>query len=54
MKAEDTSFLNLLGGGSRQFVIPVFQRQYSWTETQSSQLLGDVVRVARRDRKSVV
>ena len=34
MKAEDTSFLNLLGGGSRQFVIPVFQRQYSWTETQ--------------------
>jgi hypothetical protein len=48
MKAEDTSFLNLLGGGSRQFVIPVFQRQYSWTETQSSQLLGDVVRVARR------
>ncbi len=48
MKAEDTSFLNLLGGGSRQFVIPVFQRQYSWTETQSSQLLGDVVRVAKR------
>ena len=48
MKAEDTSFLNLLGGGSRQFVIPVFQRQYSWTETQCSQLLGDVVRVARR------
>lgn len=48
MKAEDTSFLNLLGGGARQFVIPVFQRQYSWTETQSSQLLGDVVRVARR------
>lgn len=50
MRAEDTSFLNLLGGGSREFVIPVFQRQYSWTETQSSQLLGDVVRVARRPR----
>ena len=48
MKAEDTSFLNLLGGGSRQFVIPVFQRQYSWTETQCSQLLGDVIRVAKR------
>lgn len=48
MKAEDTSFLNLLGGGPRQFVIPVFQRQYSWTETQCSQLLGDLVRVARR------
>lgn len=32
MKAEDTSFLTLLGGGQRQFVIPVFQRDYSWTE----------------------
>jgi len=48
MKAEDTSFLNLLGGGPRRFVIPIFQRQYSWTEMQCSQLLGDVIRVARR------
>ena len=42
MKAEDASFLNLLGGGFRQSVIPVFERQYSWTEA----LLADVVRVA--------
>lgn len=48
MKAEDTSFLNLLGGGQRQFVIPVFQRDYSWTEAQCSQLLADLLRVAER------
>ena len=29
LKAEDTSFLNLLGGGSRQFVIPVFQNMFA-------------------------
>lgn len=48
MKAEDTSFLTLLGGGQRQFVIPVFQRDYSWTETQCGQLLSDLLRVAER------
>lgn len=48
MKAEDTSFLNLLGGGQRQYVIPVFQRDYSWTEAQCSQLLQDVLTVAKR------
>jgi hypothetical protein len=48
MKAEDTSFLTLLGGGQRQFVIPVFQRDYSWTEAQCGQLLSDLARVSER------
>jgi hypothetical protein len=42
LKAEDTWFLNLFGGVSRQFGLPVFQRQDSWTHTQSSQWFGDV------------
>lgn len=46
MKAEDTLLLHWLGGGQRQFVIPVFQRDYSWTELQCRQLLDDVTRVA--------
>ncbi|MDP2449631.1 MAG: DUF262 domain-containing protein [Polaromonas sp.] len=45
MKAEDSFLFHLLGGGQRQFVIPVFQRDYSWSETQCRQLLNDVVRV---------
>jgi hypothetical protein len=48
MKAEGTSVLTLLGGGQRQFVIPVFQRDYSWTEAQCGQLLSDILRVAER------
>lgn len=48
MKAEDTSFLTLVGSGQRQFIIPVFQRDYSWTEAQCAQLLTDVQRVAAR------
>lgn len=46
MKAEDTLLLHWLGGGQRQFVIPVFQRDYSWNEVQCRQLLNDVMRVA--------
>ena len=48
MKAEDTPFLSLLGGGQRQFVIPVFQSDYSWTEAQCGQLLADLSRVAKQ------
>ena len=31
MRATKESFSNILGGNSRQFVIPVSQRDYSWT-----------------------
>ena len=46
MKAQEVPLLNLLSG-PRQFVIPVFQRDYSWTEAQCEQLFDDVIRVAR-------
>jgi len=46
VKAEDTLLLQWLGAGQRQFVIPIFQRDYSWNEVQCRQLLDDVVRVA--------
>lgn len=34
MKALDRPFTKIING-TTQFVIPVFQRDYSWTETQS-------------------
>jgi hypothetical protein len=46
MKAQEVPLLTLLAG-PRQFVIPVFQRDYSWTEAQCQQLLEDVLRVAK-------
>lgn len=45
MKADATSMVQLMTG-PRQFVIPVFQRDYSWTEAQCQQFLDDVERVA--------
>ena len=48
MKAVDRPFTQIVNGTS-QFVIPVFQRDYSWTEAQCEQLWNDVVDVASRE-----
>jgi uncharacterized protein with ParB-like and HNH nuclease domain len=37
-----------LVGGSVQFVIPVFQRDYNWAEEQCEQLWGDVERIGEK------
>jgi hypothetical protein len=43
MKAIDRPFNNIINGTS-QFVIPVFQRDYTWqAETQCAQLWRDVL-----------
>ncbi|KUJ83803.1 hypothetical protein AWR36_008265 [Microbulbifer flavimaris] len=44
MKAQDLQFTQLLEG-SKQFVIPIFQRAYSWEISQCQQLWDDIVRV---------
>lgn len=46
MKAEDVPFTQLLEG-PKQFIIPVFQRDYSWGTKQCLQLWKDVVRVGK-------
>jgi len=43
MKAVEASLLNLLGKSS-QFVIPIYQRTYSWTWSECAQLWSDIVR----------
>lgn len=45
MKANETSLLTLLNG-AKQFSIPIFQRTYSWTSKQCTQLWKDIVRAA--------
>lgn len=44
MKAIDRPFTRIING-TTQFVIPVFQRDYSWSETQCEQLWDDILRV---------
>lgn len=45
MKAIDRPFTKIING-TTQFVIPVFQRDYSWTETQCEQLWQDLLLIA--------
>ena len=46
MRAINQRFTDILGGHNRQFIIPVFQRDYSWTREQCEQLWNDVLRTA--------
>ena len=44
MKAQDIQFTQLLEG-SKQFIIPIFQRTYSWEKSHCQQLWDDIIRV---------
>ena len=48
MKATETRLLDFLKK-SPQFVIPIYQRTYSWTERECRQLWDDIVRTGRDD-----
>lgn len=45
MKAIDRSFTKIING-TTQFVIPVFQRDYNWTEAECEQLWKDILQIA--------
>jgi hypothetical protein len=45
MKAQDLQFTRLLEG-SKQFIIPIFQRTYSWEESHCRQLWDDIIRIS--------
>ena len=48
MKAAEAKFLDFLKK-SPQFVIPIYQRTYSWTERECRQLWDDIVRTGSND-----
>lgn len=47
MITEQKMFLDVLGSENVQYVIPVFQRVYSWNKDQCDELWGDVLRAGR-------
>lgn len=49
MKAVDSHLLTLLKKSS-QFVVPIYQRMYSWQRVECEQLWDDVVRAGSQDR----
>lgn len=49
MKATETNLLKFIRK-SPQFVIPIYQRNYSWTAEQCQQLWSDLLRTGRNDK----
>lgn len=52
MKANETKLLNFLQS-SKQYVIPIYQRTYSWLESECDQLWRDILQAGRNDRQFV-
>jgi uncharacterized protein with ParB-like and HNH nuclease domain/predicted transport protein len=52
MKADDTTLLVFLKKAT-QFVVPIYQRTYSWTEKECRQLWDDILRAGNNDSVSV-
>ena len=48
MKATEATLLHFLNK-SPQFVIPIYQRTYSWTDRECQQLWDDIMRAGRND-----
>lgn len=49
MKAVDSHLLTLLKASS-QFIVPIYQRLYSWQEPECEQLWSDIVRAGSNDQ----
>lgn len=52
MKASEYTILRFLGGTDKRFIIPVYQRPYSWKREQCVQLLKDLGDVCDYDYQS--
>lgn len=51
MKATSANLLSIIKG-PRQFVIPIYQRTYSWHQVQCEQLFQDILRVSSNEHGS--
>lgn len=48
MKASETNLLKFLSG-QKQFIVPIYQREYSWTLTHCRQLWNDIIQAGKSD-----
>ena len=54
MKANEANLLDLMGVAKMQFIIPVYQRVYSWGTKECAVLWDDVMRAGRDDASHFV
>ena len=50
MKANETTIKRFLSSAETRFVIPVYQRNYDWTNTECKELLNDIISVETDNR----
>lgn len=48
MNAAAQSLIGMIAGTNSRFVIPVYQRPYSWDEDQCLQLWDDIISIGKR------
>ena len=48
MKATETLLLRFLDG-TKQFILPIYQRRYSWEKRQCRELWDDILRVGENE-----
>jgi uncharacterized protein with ParB-like and HNH nuclease domain len=53
MKANETQLNRFLSQNDTQFVIPIYQRNYDWGESQCQQLLNDILEMGKSDQSNV-
>lgn len=51
MKADEANLLGFMNG-PKQFIIPIYQRPYSWTLAQCRQLWDDIIKSGRDEKTS--
>jgi len=49
MKSSSANLLSLIKG-PRQFIIPIYQRTYSWHQIQCEQLFNDILRISDNEQ----
>ena len=52
MKANETKVEDFLSSNKTQFIIPVYQRNYDWTNKQCKRLLDDILEVGGNNKMS--
>lgn len=48
MKAKETNFLELMQNQAHQYIVPIYQRTYSWGEKQCQVLWEDVLSISKK------
>lgn len=48
MRAKETNFLKLMESQYNQYIVPIYQRTYSWGEKQCQVLWEDILKISKR------